>query len=175
MSEAHARSGILRAGRVIVLVIYAILMAYVIILTIAFFLQLFGASPTASFVDWIYTATARIMQPFRGMFPVQQVSGKAVFNGSLLFAIIIYYLVALLAHALVDWLSYRIYSISQQREAAVQGPQPTNWGPAPSGFGSPTYGSMPPQGGPPQSGPVQGAPVQGGSAQGPVGAPPQRP
>src|SRR4051794_28597807 len=121
MSQGQTRSGVLTGARVIVLVIYAILMTYVVILLIAFFLQLFGASPTASFVDWIYTATARIMQPFRGMFPIQQVTSKSVFNGSLLFAVVIYWLLALLLHAVVDWLSDRIYGIKQRQAMASYG------------------------------------------------------
>jgi uncharacterized protein YggT (Ycf19 family) len=140
MSQGQTRSGILQVARVVILVIYAILMTYVLILLIAFGLRLFGASPTAPFVDWIYTASARMMQPFRGMFPTQQVTSKSVFDPSLLFAVLMYSIVAMLLHGVVDWLSDRIYGI-EQRQATTAYPQSIVAQPGPpSGFGSPVYG-----------------------------------
>jgi|SRR3954447_9828548 len=119
MSDGQAKSGILRATRVLVWLIYAVVAAYSVILSIAFVLQLLGANPSASFVDWIYRSSARIMEPFRGMFPVEQVTSNSVFNASLLFAVILYSLVAMLLHGAVDWLSDRISLIApRQRPAA---------------------------------------------------------
>jgi uncharacterized protein YggT (Ycf19 family) len=142
MSQGQSRSPVLQGARALVLVFYAILMTYVVILLIAFFLRLFGANTTASFVDWIYTAAARIMQPFRGMFPTQQVTSKSVFDASLLFAVIMYWLAALLLHAAVDWLSDRIYQISQRQDVGTY-PQATVGPPAASsGWGSPAHSNV---------------------------------
>jgi uncharacterized protein YggT (Ycf19 family) len=148
MSQGQTRSGILQVARGIILVIYAILMTYVVILLIAFVLRLFGASPTAPFVDWIYTATARMMQPFRGMFPTEQVTSKSVFDPSLLFAMLMYSLLAMLLHAVVDWLSDRVYGIEQRQtqaaysQSSVAQPIVAQQPGAPSGFGSPVYGEV---------------------------------
>ena len=56
-------------SRAIILFVYAFAIACIVILAIAFFLQLFNANQTAPFVDWVYRAARRIMQPFRGIFP----------------------------------------------------------------------------------------------------------
>src|SRR3954471_13351539 len=118
MSGAEgAKSGVLRIARALVWLVYAVVVAYAIILGTAFVLRLLGASPTAEFVDWIYRATAKIMQPFRGMFPPDQVTGTSVFDASLLFALIVYSFVALFLQALVDWMSTRIYRIAERQQA----------------------------------------------------------
>jgi uncharacterized protein YggT (Ycf19 family) len=109
-------SGLLRAARVVVAVVYAVVFAYVVILGIAFVLLLLGASPTASFAEWIYRASTRIMQPFRGLFPQQEINGNSIFDASLLFAIVIYSMLAVLLHGVVDWMSARIYASEQYRQ-----------------------------------------------------------
>jgi uncharacterized protein YggT (Ycf19 family) len=115
MSGGRIRSGFLQVSRVLVWVVNAVVLAYLAVLTIAFVLQLLGADPSASFVDWIYRASARVMQPFRGAFPTQQVTDKSVFNASLLFAAIVYSLLALLLNAALIWLSDRIDAIAARR------------------------------------------------------------
>ena len=127
-SNGRIRSGFLQVSRVVVWAVDAVVLAYLVILMIAFVLQLLGADPSASFVDWIYQASARVMQPFRGAFPTQQVTDSSVFNASLLFAAIVYSLLALLLNAALIWLSDRIDAITARRfvrESAQQAwPQP---------------------------------------------------
>ncbi len=137
-----AKSGVLRIARALVWLVYAVVVAYVMILGTAFVLRLLGASPTADFVDWIYRATAKIMQPFRGMFPPEEVTGTSVFDASLLFAVIVYSFLALFLQATVDWMSTRIYRIAERRQPPPMPPPPppqppaqvppTRVGPAPS-------------------------------------------
>ena len=67
--ERESKSWILTVGKVITGIVYAILVVYIVILTLAFFLRLFGANPSADFAEWVYTAASRIMEPFRGIFP----------------------------------------------------------------------------------------------------------
>jgi uncharacterized protein YggT (Ycf19 family) len=55
--------------RALILFVYGFAIACIVILAMAFFLQLFNANTTAPFVDWVYRAARRIMQPFRGIFP----------------------------------------------------------------------------------------------------------
>ena len=65
---------ILWVGKLFVLVIYLVLLAYSVIVGMAFVLQLLGANPTSDFADWVYRAAASITEPFRGIFPTTQVT-----------------------------------------------------------------------------------------------------
>ena len=107
---------ILWVGKLFTLIIYAILLAYSVIVGIAFVLQLLGANPTADFADWIYRAAANITEPFRGIFPTTQVTDRSTFNASLLFALMIYLIVAVLLHGVIDWLTRRIAGIDRAEE-----------------------------------------------------------
>ena len=102
-AKVRRRRLILVIGKVVVLLVYLVLVAYAVILGIAFFLRLFGANPTADFAEWIYRASARIMEPFRGIFPTTQLSDTSFFDASLLFAIVIYLVAAIILHGIVDW------------------------------------------------------------------------
>ena len=77
-------------GRGIVWLVYAFVVTAIIIATLAFFLQLFGANPNADFAAWVYRSAARLTAPFRGIFPTHAVSGDSYLDVSLLFAIIMY-------------------------------------------------------------------------------------
>ena len=111
--QAQAR----RAGpaywisRSIILFVYAFAIACIVILAIAFFLQLFNANQTAPFVDWVYRAARRIMQPFRGIFPSVQGEQGSVFDVSMLFAMFMYGLLALGANGLIAWIDRKIASL----------------------------------------------------------------
>jgi hypothetical protein len=107
---------ILWVGRLFTLFIYLVFLAYAVIVGIAFVLQLLGANPQADFADWIYRAAANITQPFRGIFPTTQVSDRSTFNASLLFALIVYLVVAVILHGIVDWLARRIAGIDRAEE-----------------------------------------------------------
>jgi hypothetical protein len=119
---------ILWVGRLFTLFIYAVFLAYAVIVGIAFVLQLLGANPDADFADWIYRAAANITEPFRGIFPTTQVTDRSTFNASLLFALIVYLVVAVILHGIVDWLARRIAGIDraedrEQMRAALQAQQ----------------------------------------------------
>jgi hypothetical protein len=131
MPQTSTRVSVLKVARIVVGFVYAVLLAYLVILTLAFFLQLFGANPAADFTDWVYNAAARIMEPFRGIFPTVQVTGRAVFNASLLFAMIIYSLLALAVHALINWLASRIVRFREEEERVDARPATTPVGPPP--------------------------------------------
>ena len=107
---------ILWVGKLVTLVVYLVFLAYAIIVGIAFVLQLLGANPTADFADWIYRAAENITQPFRGIFPTTQVTDRSTFNASLLFALMIYLIVAVLLHGVIDWLTRRIAGIDRAEE-----------------------------------------------------------
>ena len=111
--QTHAR----RVGpaywisRALILFVYGFAIACIVILAIAFFLQLFNANQTAPFVDWVYRAAKRIMQPFRGIFPSVEGEQGSVFDVSMLFAMFIYGLLALGMHGLIAWIDRKIAAI----------------------------------------------------------------
>lgn len=98
----------LRFAKVLTWLLYAYFIIAVIVLVLAFFLQLFNASETASFTEWVYRNADRVMEPFRGIFPTKTAGNGSVIDFSVLFGIIIYGIVALLLHSLVEWLDYKI-------------------------------------------------------------------
>ena len=110
-AEEYERSPqrvLLKAARVVVWLVYAFALVTGVLLTTAFFLQLAGASPDASFVEWVYRSTDRAMRPFRGIFPTQELDGSSVLDFSYLVAAIVYFVIALLVDALHRWLTGRL-------------------------------------------------------------------
>ena len=110
-SHVHRVGSAYWISRGIILFVYAFAIACIVVLAIAFFLQLFNANETAPFVDWVYRAAKRIMQPFRGIFPSVEGEQGSVFDVSMLFAMFMYGLLALGSHALIAWIDRKIASI----------------------------------------------------------------
>jgi uncharacterized protein YggT (Ycf19 family) len=135
--------GIEKVARGLVYLVYFWVMLSIAILVLGFFLLLFGANPDASFAAWTYRALDRVMKPFRGIFQSIDLNGNSVLDVSVLFAMIVYGMLALALRALIDWLTYRIVLV--QREAAVA-----------TSTQAPTATTMPPVSPPPQPTPPQG-------------------
>jgi uncharacterized protein YggT (Ycf19 family) len=109
---------LMRIARWLVLFVYAIAIIATVVLTITFFLRLFGANTSAPFVEWMYRSADRFMQPFRGIFPPVEGSGRSVLDVSVLFAMLMYGLFAVAVHALVVWLDRKLYMASLPRSGA---------------------------------------------------------
>jgi hypothetical protein len=110
-TQAEQRSGWNTMGnlvRILLWFVYAWLIVNLVLLLLAFTLQLLGANPTAPFVDWVYRSVARTMAPFRGMFEPLSLNDQSVLNTSLLFAAIIYSLAALFLRSAIDWVTDRV-------------------------------------------------------------------
>lgn len=110
-------------ARAVSYLVYAYLIVVEVILLIGFLLLLFGANPGAGFTNWAYRNLDRVMAPFRGIFTpigLGATSGdiEAVLDTSILFAMIIYGIVALAMSALIDWLSSRLHRLDDAKEAA---------------------------------------------------------
>jgi uncharacterized protein YggT (Ycf19 family) len=103
----------LRVAKGIVVFVYAVVVVCLVMLILGFFLRLFGASTDAEFTRWVYRNVDRIMEPFRGMFPSKQVGDQSVLDVSLLFAMIVYSMVALALHGLIGWLSTRLTRLTR--------------------------------------------------------------
>lgn len=98
----------LKIGRAVVWVLYAIVVINAVILSLAFLLRLLGANPDAGFTEWVYRSASRSMNPFRGIFPDRQVGDASVLDTSLLFAAIVYIVVAMLIDGVLRWLGHRL-------------------------------------------------------------------
>ena len=111
-----SKEHIVWAGRALVYLVYFFVTVALIVLTFGFFLLLFGANPEAAFAEWVYRALDRVMAPFRGLFESIQLTGESVLDVSVLFAMIVYGIVALALRSLIDWLTYRVEML-RAREA----------------------------------------------------------
>jgi uncharacterized protein YggT (Ycf19 family) len=123
MADRTAEIRGLKLSKAIVWFVYAVVVAVEIVLAIAFFMLLFGANPTAPFAEWIYRATDRVMEPFRGIFGSVSPDGDdSVLDFSVLFAMFVYGIVALLVDGLVHWLDGKIKALkaAQLREGATR-------------------------------------------------------
>ncbi|HEX5937780.1 MAG TPA: YggT family protein [Actinomycetota bacterium] len=130
-----------RVSRVLVLFLYGFAIVCTVILAMAFFLQLFNANEATPFVRWVFRATDRIMQPFRGIFPAVEGESGSLFDPALLFAMFMYWLFALGMHALVSWIDRKIAAARYQermdpgRHSAPAPVAPPPSPPPPSGAG----------------------------------------
>jgi hypothetical protein len=112
-------------ARVLSYLVYFYLLVVEVILAVGFFLKLFGANPTSGFVEWWYRNLDRVMEPFDGIFdPIEigttQSDVPAEFETSVLFAMIVYGILALVLHAIIMWLTERIHRIDREGEAERQ-------------------------------------------------------
>ena len=87
----------LRLAKILPWLVYLYLLLEVIVLTLAFFLLLFNASTDAEFTQWVYRdrRTGRL-EPFRGIFPSATADNGSVLDFAVLFAIIVYGILAML-------------------------------------------------------------------------------
>jgi uncharacterized protein YggT (Ycf19 family) len=107
-SNRGAPTPVLRISRVLIAAVYVFATACTIILAMAFFLELFNANEGTPFVAWVLRATERVMQPFRGIFPTLEGERGSLFDPSLLFAMFMYWLLALGTQALIGWIDGKI-------------------------------------------------------------------
>jgi hypothetical protein len=118
MQEQHllsigSRRVVVVVARIIAYAIYVYLIIVEVILLLGFVLLLFGANPSADFTQWAYRNLDRVMAPFRGIFTPIEVGTTtgdipAIFDTSVLFAMIIYGILALMLAALTGWLSMKL-------------------------------------------------------------------
>ena len=117
MSQARTGTSTgFRVARALVLFIYGFAIVCTVILAMAFFLELFNANEGTPFVQWVFRATDRIMQPFRGIFPTVEGEGGSIFDPALLFAMFMYWLFALGMQALIGWIDRKIAAAGSREE-----------------------------------------------------------
>lgn len=105
----------LRLAKVVTWLVYAYFLLAVIVLTLDFFLLLFNASADAAFAEWVYRSADRVLEPFRGIFPSKTAENGSVLDFAVLFAIIVYGIIAMVVQSII----YRIdRAISEERAKA---------------------------------------------------------
>lgn len=109
----QARRRVLWFSRAVTYFLYAYVLVCEVLLLIGFVLRLFGANPSAGFVEWTYRSLERVMAPFRGIFApielgVTAADVPAVLDTSILFAMLIYAIALLALRALIDWLTFHL-------------------------------------------------------------------
>ena len=157
MTETNPTRTIVVVARAIAYAAYAYVVVVQVILVQGFLLLLLGANRGSSYVDWAYRSLDRVMAPFRGIFESVDLSGNAVLDTSVLFAMVMYGILGLVVHSLLDWLTYRLNRIEAQRlrdEARAEAEaaafhaatmQAAAYGAPGSGFsGYPTFGQTSP-------------------------------
>ena len=110
-------------ARALTYLVYFYVLAVEVVLFIGLFLLLFGANPSAGFTQWAYRNLEAAMEPFRGIFASVEIGTTgndvpAVFDTSILFAMVVYGVIAMGLHAIISWLSNRIARI--EREEAIE-------------------------------------------------------
>ena len=138
MELLNARLVTVRILRVLSYLVWFWIIISLIILILGFFLKLFAANPDAAFAEWAYRNLARTMEPFRGIFPAEEIGDNgSVLDVSILFAMIIYGIVGVAFRALIDWLTSRMHRLEhdvtdleahQIADAAVAGIAPPSDG-----------------------------------------------
>jgi hypothetical protein len=74
-------------------------------LFLRFLFRLFGASPSAPFVDFLYGSTAPLLSPFEGIFRPYVIERGYVIEFSTLIALVMYMLIAWLLVSLVSFVN----------------------------------------------------------------------
>jgi len=101
---------VLRAARLLAGAVFVYVVVVEITLVIGFVCLLVGAEPSDWLAEWIYRSVDRTMQPFRGLFTAIEFGTdgatkiEPVIETSILFAMVVYGIIALAAHDLVAWI-----------------------------------------------------------------------
>jgi uncharacterized protein YggT (Ycf19 family) len=114
----------LKFARVLTWLVYAYFLLAVVILVLEFFLLLFNASTDAAFTEWVYRSGDRVLEPFRGIFPSHTADSGSVVDFAVLFAIIMYGILAMALSSLVAYLDRKIGEEKRKAWLAQSAPDP---------------------------------------------------
>ncbi|WP_114856050.1 YggT family protein [Brachybacterium sp. YJGR34] len=118
----HRRTALVGA-RILGWAVYAYLVVTEVVLLLGFILLLFGANANAGFVQWAYRSLDRAMEPFRGIFSAIELGEtgnqvESVLDTSILFAMLVYGLLALAVRAGLDGLTGRLVRLDRMDQQA---------------------------------------------------------
>lgn len=95
-----------RASYFILWLINLVFGVVILMLFVRLLFRLFGADPNADVVEFVYNATAPLLEPFRDMFSAYVVEPGNVFEVSTLVAIVLYAIFAWLLSELILFVDY---------------------------------------------------------------------
>jgi uncharacterized protein YggT (Ycf19 family) len=107
----NALIAVARIARALTYLVYAFALVTLVLLVLCFVLELFGANPDAPFAESLFRGLARAMAPFRGLFEPVPLDGRSVLDPSILFAMLVYGIVAFALGGLIGWLTVRILEL----------------------------------------------------------------
>jgi uncharacterized protein YggT (Ycf19 family) len=110
-TNSNAPITVARIARALTYLVYTFAIVTLVLLLLGFVLELFGANPDAPFAEWLYRGLRRVMAPFRGLFEPVPLDGRSVLDPSILFAMLVYGIVALALSGLIGWLTDRILEL----------------------------------------------------------------
>ncbi|RLE26687.1 MAG: hypothetical protein DRJ50_00320 [Actinobacteria bacterium] len=119
MADHDAKWTTIWMARALAYVIYAYIIIVELLLLQGFLLRLFGADENAGYTQWAYNSLDRVMEPFRGIFTPIEFEGSSVLDSSILFAMVIYGIIAIALRSLLDWLTYRMAKAQSEHEDQV--------------------------------------------------------
>jgi uncharacterized protein YggT (Ycf19 family) len=138
MPQRDAQVTVGTIAKVLLWFVYVWVIVSLVLLILAFLLELFGANPDTGFAQWVYRSVERTMAPFRGLFEPITFGKQSVLDTSVLFAMIVYGFVALFLKAAIDWVTDRTRQRRQRLDEESRTAQPgvaTSTSPATSGAG----------------------------------------
>jgi uncharacterized protein YggT (Ycf19 family) len=91
-------------GNYLVRIINIIVAIFEAILGLRVLFRLFNANPNTSFVNWIYSTSGTLMDPFRGVFTAHQIARGYTLDVSALFAMLMYLIIGAILAALLGML-----------------------------------------------------------------------
>ena len=88
--------------RIIATIINFVIGIIELILALRFLFRLFGALPTSSLVNWVYSTSAPFVEPFVGILPNINFGARSVLELTTLVALIIFGIIAAIINNLFD-------------------------------------------------------------------------
>lgn len=104
---SDSKLNFIKVARALTYLVYAYALIAIFFLCLGFILLLFGANTDSSFVTFVYDIAAKFLEPFRGIFPLHQITDRSYFSASGLFAIIMYTLFAVAVHSLISYITVK--------------------------------------------------------------------
>lgn len=105
--SSDGKLSFIKIARAVTYLVYAYTLVAIVFLVLGFILLLLGANADVAFVHFVYRIAAEFLQPFRGIFPVHQISDNSYFSAAGLFAIVMYSLFAVALHALINYITLK--------------------------------------------------------------------
>jgi uncharacterized protein YggT (Ycf19 family) len=119
MADHDAKWTTIWMARALAYIVYAYIIIVELLLLQGFLLRLFGADESAGYTRWAYNSLDRVMEPFRGIFTPIEFEGASVLDTSILFAMVIYGIIAIALRSLLDWLTFRLIKAQQEHDNQV--------------------------------------------------------